>query len=126
MAIPGGFEEAGFYEYGYTEKVLDLVRAFNRAGKIIAAICVGGLIVGKSGVLKGRKGTTYNLNNGLRQKQLAEFGVDVISDQPIVVDDNIITSFNPSTAFDVAFRLLELLTSKENCDHVKRLMGFGR
>lgn len=26
--------------------------------------------------------------------------------------------------FDVAFKLLELLTSKENCDNVKKLMGF--
>jgi len=48
----------------------------------------------------------------------------VLPQTAIVVDNNIITSFNPSTAFDVAFKLLEMLTSKENCDNVKRLMGF--
>ncbi|AWI04960.1 DJ-1/PfpI family protein [Clostridium drakei] len=122
LAIPGGFEEAGFYEDAFSEDFLNLIREFDKAGKIIASICVAALPIGKSGVLNGRNATTYNL--GKRQKQLSEFGVNVIPDKPIVIDKNIITSYNPSTAFNVAFKLLELLTSKENCTNVKRLMGF--
>lgn len=124
LAIPGGFEEADFYEDAFREDVLELVREFDRQGKIIATICVAALILGKSGVLEGRNATTYNLNNGKRQSQLAEMGAHVIPDQPIVIDGNLITSYNPSTAFDVAFLLLEKLTSKENTNEVKRLMGF--
>jgi len=124
LAIPGGFEEAGFYEDAYSEPFLAIIREFERKGKIIASICVGALPVGKSGILEGREATTYNLGEGRRQKQLSEFGVKLVTDQPIVVDGNIITSYNPSTAFDVAFKLLEMLTSKENGDEVKRLMGF--
>lgn len=124
LAIPGGFEEAGFYEDAYSETFLKVIREFERKGKIIASICVGALPVGKSGILVGREATTYNLGEGRRQKQLAEFGVKLVPDQPIVVDGNIITSYNPSTAFDVAFKLLEMLTSKENGEEVKRLMGF--
>ena len=124
LAIPGGFEQAGFFEDAYSEDFLKLIREFNNANKIIASVCVGSLPIGKSGVLNGRNGTTYNLNNGLRQNQLADFGVNVLPQTAIVVDNNIITSFNPSTAFGVAFKLLEMLTSKENCDNVKRLMGF--
>lgn len=126
LAIPGGFEEAGFYKDAFSEEFLDVIKQFDKQGKIIASICVGALPIGKSGILNGRRATTYNLNNKKRQKQLADFGVNVISDQPIVMDDNIITSYNPSTAFDVAFTLLELLTSKENTDDVKELMGFTR
>jgi protein deglycase len=122
LAIPGGFEEAGFYEDAYSEEFLNIIREFDRAGKIIASICVGALPIGKSGVLVGRNATTYNF--GKRQKQLSEFGANVLGDEPIVVDKNIITSYNPSTAFDVAFNLLEILTSKENCVNVKKLMGF--
>ncbi|AKN30435.1 dimethyladenosine transferase [Clostridium carboxidivorans P7] len=122
VAIPGGFEEAGFYEDAFSEDFLNLIREFDKADKIIASICVAALPIGKSGVLNGRNATTYNL--GKRQKQLSEFGVNVIPDKPIVIDKNIITSYNPSTAFNVAFKLLELLTSKENCNNVKRLMGF--
>ncbi|MDR3598870.1 MAG: DJ-1/PfpI family protein [Desulfosporosinus sp.] len=123
LAIPGGFEEAGFYQDAYQEEFLSLIRQFDDAGKYIATICVGALPVGKSGILKGRKGTTYHLNGDLRQKQLASYGVDVVS-QAIVVDGNIITSSSPSTALEVAFVLLERLTMAENCRYVKYLMGF--
>lgn len=123
LAIPGGFEEYGFYEEAYDERFLNLIREFNKKGKIIASICVAALPVGKSGVLKGRKATTYNLKNGCRQKQLKEFGVDVVN-EPIVVDKNIITSYCPETASGVAFKLLEKLTSIEQMEVVKRAMGF--
>lgn len=124
LAIPGGFEEAGFYEDAYSDEFLDIIKDFDKAGKIIASICVGSLPIGKSGVLTGRNATSYNLNDGIRQKELSKYNVNIIKDKAIVVDKNIITSYNPSTAFDVAFILLEILTSKENCDNVKRLMGF--
>lgn len=125
LAIPGGFYEAGFYDDAFSEAFLNLIREFDKKSKIIASICVGALPIGKSGVLAGRNATTYNLNDRQRQKQLAEFGANVLYDEPIVVDKNIITSYNPSTAFNVAFKLLEMLTSKENCDNVKYLMGFN-
>lgn len=124
LAIPGGFEEAGFYQDAYSEPFLNLIRKFNQQGKLIASICVGALPLGKSGILKNKNATTYHLGNGIRQKQLATFGAHVLENERIVVDGHIITSYNPSTAFDVAFTLLEMLTSKENCDHIQYLMGF--
>lgn len=123
LAIPGGYESKGFYVDAYSDDFLSIIQKFDQAKKIIATICVGALPVGKSGVLCGRRGTTYHLNNGYRQMQLASFGVNVIN-QPIVIDDNIITSSSPATALDVAFKLLELLTSPENTQRIKHLMGF--
>lgn len=123
LAIPGGFEEYGFYEEAYDERFLNLIRDFDRKDKIIAAICVAALPVGKSGVLKDRKATTYHLGNGKRQNQLREYNVNVIN-EPIVVDKNIITSYCPETAPAVAFKLLELLTSKKEMEIVKTAMGF--
>lgn len=124
LALPGGFEMAGFYEDAFRSDVLEFIREFDKQGKVIAAICVGALVLGKSGVLQGRNATTYNRSNGKRQLQLAQMGANLIPDQPVVIDKNIITSFNPSTSFDVAFTLLEALTSTENANNVKRLMGF--
>lgn len=123
LAIPGGFEEFGFYDEAYDERFLELIREFNRQDKVIATICVGALPVGKSGVLQNRQATTYHLNNGHRQRQLKEFGVNVIN-EPIVVDKNIITSYCPETSAAVAFKLLEKLTSTEQMEKVKRDMGF--
>lgn len=124
LAIPGGYESYDFYKDAYCDEFLSIIQKFNWSGKIIAAICVGALPLGKSGVLCGRQGTTYHLNNGYRQQQLASFGVNVVN-QPIVIDGNIITSSSPATALDVSFKLLEILTSSENCQHIKHLMGFS-
>lgn len=123
LAIPGGFEEYGFYEEAYDERFLNLIRQFDQYDKIIATICVAALPVAKSGVLKGRKATTYHLGDAYRQKQLKEFGVEVVN-EPIVVDKNIITSYCPETASGVAFTLLEKLTSTKQMEIVKRAMGF--
>lgn len=123
LAIPGGFEEFGFYEEAYDEMLMDLIRKFDEKRKIIATICVAALALGKSGILKDRKATTYHLKEGYRQKQLAQFGVNV-ENTPIVVDDNVITSYCPETAAGVAFKLLELLTSSEQMQIVKEAMGF--
>ena len=124
LAIPGGFEQYGFYDDAYQEVFLELIREFYKKDKIIASICVGALPLGKSGILEGRKATTYNMNNGIRQKKLKEYGVNVVN-EPIVIEQKIITSWNPSTAIDVAFKLLELLTSKEQSDFIREIMGFA-
>jgi 4-methyl-5(b-hydroxyethyl)-thiazole monophosphate biosynthesis len=123
LAIPGGFEEYGFYEEAYDERFLKLIREFDAKGKIIASICVAALPVAKSGVLKGRNATTYHLQGGYRQKQLVELGAN-LGEGSIVIDRNVITSYCPETAPGVAFKLLELLTSKEQMEIVKTAMGF--
>ncbi len=119
LAIPGGFKEYDFYREAFDERFLDLIRAFCKKNKFIATICVAALALGKSGVLSGRKGTTYCS----RQNELKEFGVEV-ENEPIVTDGKIITSWNPSTAISVALLLLEKLTNKQNAYLIRELMGF--
>ena len=125
LAIPGGFEPPGFYEDAYSEEFLDVIREFNRTAKPIASICVGALPVAKSGILKGKQATTYKMLGGKRRKQLAEMDV-AVADTAIVCEDNVITSTSPATAVDVALMLLEILTSKENAQNIRQLMGFDR
>ncbi len=123
LAIPGGFGEFGFYEEAYDERFLKLVREFDAKGKIIATICSGSFPVAKSGVLKNRKATTYHLKNGYYQNKLKEFEVNVVN-EPIVIDGNIITSYCPETAPNIAFELLKMLTSEEEMEVIKKAMGF--
>ena len=121
LAVPGGFEVYGFYKDAYDDKFLNLIRGFRENNKIIASICVGALPLGKSGILKGKKGTTYD--SAVRREALKEFGVNLIN-QAIVTDDNMITSWNPSTAIKVALMLHEKFTKKDNAENVRNLMGF--
>lgn len=123
LAIPGGFEEYSYYIDAFDDRVLNLISNFNRKNKVIASICVAALPLGKSGVLKGKDGTTYN--SPKRRETLQSYGV-ILVNKPIVKSGNIITSHGPATAIDVAFLLLESLTSKSNADAVAQLMGFKR
>jgi 4-methyl-5(b-hydroxyethyl)-thiazole monophosphate biosynthesis len=123
LAIPGGAGDAGFYEDAYDDRFLNLIREFDEKGKLIASVCVGALPIGKSGILKNQKATTWDLNEGVRRKQLADFGA-IVQDKQLVVDQNIITSTGPATSLDVAFKLLEMLTNIQNVNEIKRNMRF--
>lgn len=123
LAIPGGFEEYGFYDEAFSSEIGKLIKDFDARKKGIASVCVGALALAHSGILKGRRATTYHLNDGIRQKQLAAYDVEVVN-EPVVIDDNIITSFCPQTAPYVALDLLEKLVGNEKMLIVKTAMGF--
>lgn len=124
LAIPGGFETYGYYRDALADEVQALVRAFDAAGKPVASVCVGALTVAHAGVLGGRRGTTYAFGDGRRRRELAELGV-AVADEAVVEDRNVITSTGPSTAPEVALRLLARLTGEANAGRVRQLMGFG-
>ena len=123
LAIPGGFEEYGFYEDAFSDQAVELIKEFNDRGKMIATICVAALALGNSGILKDKRATTYHQNNGHRQKQLAEYGAIVVN-EPVVRADNIITSYCPQTGPAVAFMLLEELVGTDKMQETKIAMGF--
>jgi len=121
LAVPGGFEGAGFYKDAYDEKFLQIIRDFEKLQKPIASVCVASLSLGRAGVIVGRRATTYHQIGGKRKLELEASGA-IFVDQAIVQDSRIISSSGPGTGVEVAFDLLELLTSKENAQHIRKLM----
>lgn len=121
LAVPGGFEGAGFYQDALAPEFTSVIAKFESAGKAVASVCVASLSLGSAGVLRGRRATTYHQVGGKRKAQLESYGATFI-DQPVVVEGNLITSTGPGTAIEVAFALLEQLTSQANADHIRTLM----
>ena len=121
LAIPGGFEPAGFYDEALSEPFLEVIRYFNEQKKIIASICVSSLALGTAGILNGKKATIYHQHNGTRKQQLEQTGA-VFVDQPVVCDGNCITSTGPGTAIEVAFELLAQLSDSTNAALVRDKM----
>jgi 4-methyl-5(b-hydroxyethyl)-thiazole monophosphate biosynthesis len=121
LAMPGGFEETGFYEDAYCEEFLDVIRHFEASGKTIATVCVASLPLGKAGIINNRRATIYHSVNGTRKEELEDFGA-IFVDNAVVIDKNLITSTGPGTGIEVAFELLTELTSKENSKHIRSLM----
>lgn len=124
IIIPGGFGMAGYFEDIKKENFQDMLIDFNKKNKIIIGICTGAIALGEAGILKNRKATTYMLDNKRYFNQLVKFGA-VPEEKNIVQDKNIFTTSNPSSALIMGFRLLEILTSKENMENVAFNMGYS-
>ncbi|MDR0854591.1 MAG: DJ-1/PfpI family protein [Clostridiales Family XIII bacterium] len=124
LALPGGFGRYGYYEEGFDERVLNLIRDFNTQKKPIASVCTASLLLAKSGILEGKMATTYRHENGKFLRQISELGA-VACEEELLVTENIITSSGPATAPKVALKLLEMLTSHETAQQVLLAMGYG-
>ena len=123
LALPGGSEPAGFYEEALSTPYLSAIKHFADAGKPVASVCVSSIALGMAGVLEGRNATVYHQIGGKRKQQLVDTGARFV-DRPVVVDGNFMTSSGPGTASEVAFLLLERLSSKDNALHVRQRMRF--
>lgn len=121
VAVPGGFEGAGYYKDAYAEDFLGVIRQFETAEKPVATVCVASLSLGKAGIIKNRRATIYHSIDGTRKEELEAFGA-IFVDNAIVKDGNLITSTGPGTGVEVAFELLTDLTSTENTNHIRSLM----
>lgn len=87
LVIPGGFAPDKLRRY---DSVLDLVRAFDSAGKPVAFICHAGWVPISAGILKGRRATSVR---AIRD-DMVNAGVDWV-DSETVVDGNLISARTP-------------------------------
>jgi protease I len=88
LVIPGGYAPDKLRR---SEAVLDLVRAFDAAGKPIAFICHAGWVPISAKILKGRRATSV----GAIRDDMINAGADWI-DETAVVDGNLISVRTPA------------------------------
>lgn len=123
IIIPGGFGRAGFFQDIKTDKFKSLIKNFYIKEKYIVGICTGTFALGEANILNNIPATTYLFENKRYFNQLISYGAIPI-EKEIVIHNKIITTSAPKTSIDIAFKLLELLTSTENMLKVKKEMGF--
>jgi 4-methyl-5(b-hydroxyethyl)-thiazole monophosphate biosynthesis len=111
IILPGG--SPGFVNLGKDERILNMVREMDKAGKYVAAICAAPSVLVKAGVLQGRKATA----NPAGKAEVAACA-DYCGDR-VVVDRNLITSQSPGTAMEFALKLVEVMAGEEAMRKVK-------
>ena len=121
LIIPGGFGKANFFKDKDNEIFKKLVANFSENNKIIVAICSAVINLLETTHIKDKKVTTYLLDNKRYFNQLKNYNIIPIEEE-IVIDDNLFTCSGPGNTLDLAFRILEKLTSKENLRLVKESM----
>ncbi|WP_163469694.1 DJ-1/PfpI family protein [Fusobacterium sp. IOR10] len=123
IVIPGGFGKYGYFDDFLREEVKELIFKFVQRKKLILGICTGAIALGSIGTLNNKKATTYLSENKRYFNQLNKYGANGVLEE-IVEDDNIITSSNPKSAINLAFLLLEKLTSADNRKIIEKEMGY--
>jgi len=112
LILPGGYP--GFVNLGNDERILNMAREMDRAGKYVAAICGAPSVLIKAGVLQGREATS-SPSGKAQVEACAKF-----SEDRVVVDRNLITSRSPGTAMEFALKLVEVLAGEKKMREVKQ------
>lgn len=112
--LPGGMP--GTTNLDNSEKVKRIVKKTFDEGKTVAAICAAPMILGKMGILEGRRATCFpGFEEYLK-------GAEAVKEF-VVHDGNVITGRGAGAAFRFGFELLASI-DREKAEEVKRTMQY--
>lgn len=114
LILPGGPGHAVLDKDRYVHEFIDY--AWNN-DKYIAAICAAPSIIGKKGILKGKKATAFP---GY-EKYL--YDAEVVSDK-VVLDGKIITAKGAGAAAEFGFMIVSVLLGEETANKLKESMQY--
>lgn len=100
IVLPGGMP--GATNLRDSDELMEILVRMNENRAYIAAMCAAPIALDRAGILRGKNYTAYV---GYDQK-IAEG--NYLSDI-VVVDDNVVTSRGPATAYAFAYKLVDLL-----------------
>lgn len=113
LVLPGGMP--GTRYLGEHKGLSGVISDFAAKNKFIAAICAAPSVLGRMGLLSGRKAVCYpGFEEALKGAVIDE---DIVSQE-----GNFITSKGPGTAIYFALKLVELLTDKDTAEELREGM----
>lgn len=110
LVLPGG--QPGVDNLWADERVRLLVKQAAAAGKLIGAICAAPMILGRLGLLEGKKAVCYPGCEGDLK------GAQIMEKSGCVHDANYITAKGAGAAFQFGFALLAALKGKALADDI--------
>ncbi len=114
--LPGGMP--GTNRLAAHGGLCELLVSANKTGKRLAAVCAAPSVLGRLGLLKGRKATCFpGFENYLE-------GAKHLSDG-VVTDGNITTARGLGFAVDLGLELIALLESRSASDNVKSAIQYS-
>lgn len=91
---------------------------FNSKGRLVAAICAAPMVLGKLGILRGKKACCYpGMEEYLEGAQ--------IEDGLVSIDGNVITSRGVGTAIAFSLAIIEMLEDKNTAEEVRKSIVYS-
>ena len=116
IVLPGGLP--GSDHLRDNEQVQSLIKKQASNDKYVAAICAAPKALAEAGLLEGKKATSFpGVLSALENDAIT------ISENPVEIDGNIVTSRSAGTAMDFALSLIELLEGKEKRDEINQQLA---
>ncbi len=112
IIVPGGKQSVDSLRKD--PRLMNLIRKLNEQGKLIGGICAAPYALRDAGVFGDKKMTTYPTFED-------EFKDCQFVNEPVVYDQNVVTSQSPGTALEFSLKLVEILVSKEMSDRLRDL-----
>ena len=125
LVIPGGFFSYGFDE-AFDKRILNIAGESYNNGGYIATMCVGILPIAEAGLLKGRKATTYPYSHNHDNIGLLKKNGAVVINEPVIMDNRIISCSGPGSSLEVAFLLIEQLMGRKTSQEVRKFMIYSK
>jgi 4-methyl-5(b-hydroxyethyl)-thiazole monophosphate biosynthesis len=113
IVLPGG--QPGSDNLNADKRVKDLVRDFNRKGKLTGAICAASYVLANAGILEGKHATSYPTYRD-------RLGSAVYEEKIVVDDGNVLTSRGVGTALYFGLAIVEKLEGREKAEKIREAM----
>jgi transcriptional regulator GlxA family with amidase domain len=121
LLVPGGQDVSHLLRHAGLNA---FIRRHAESAEWLGSVCAGAFVLGSAGVLDGRQATTWLGGEASLQAQFP--AIDVVHDQPVVVDRRRITANGGLVSYRAAIVLLGQLTSAAQAREVYDSLNMGR
>jgi len=121
LLVPGANDMSPLLE---NEKLNAFIQKQEEAAQWIGSVCAGAFLLGNAGVLDGKQATTWFGGETSLQTQFP--AIQVIHDQPVVLDNRRITANGGLVSYRAALILLGQLSNAEHAKEVYEALGMDR
>ncbi len=121
LLVPGGNDMSRLLQH---QALNAFIQKHEESAQWLGSVCAGAFILGNAGVLDGKQATTWFGGETSLQAQFP--AIQVIHDQPVVLDKRRITANGGLVSYRAALVLLGQLTSAEHAQEVYDSLGLDR